>query len=57
MVTNNHLTEESLQMLLNFVRKIKQLQKVYMGNNHIKALVGKQIIRQIKELGIESIYI
>lgn len=51
-VTNNHLTEESLHMLLNFVKKIKQIQKVYMGNNPIKALMGKQLIKEIKGYGI-----
>ena len=50
--TNNSLTEESLQMLLNFVKKIRQLEKVYMGNNPIKALPGKQLIKQIKSHGI-----
>ena len=44
-------------MLMNFVKKIKQLEKVYMGNNPIKALLGKQLVKKIKENGIESIYI
>ena len=52
LVSSNQLTEESLRMVLNFVRKIKQLERVYMNNNRIGGFGGRKLLNQIKECGV-----
>ena len=55
-VSNNNLSESSLQILLNFTKESKQLKTVYMGRNFISHYKAKTVLGELKEQGV-CIYI
>jgi hypothetical protein len=51
-VSNNALTEVSVQILLNFSKQRTQLKTVYMGRNYISQQRAKGWIGELKALGV-----
>lgn len=47
-VSNNQLTDDSVDMLLEFFSANKQLRNVYLSRNHVSLLRCKQKIAQLK---------
>ena len=51
-LTNNLLTDSSIDMLLNYFKSEKVIRNVYLGRNYIQPFRVRQMLTELRQMGV-----